>query len=241
MPRSSLLLLLALPSLAGRAAAQGFEGTITMTIASSARGQANDITVRTSSKGDRSLSTMTMASNAGPMAGMEIRSIADRAANTMTILTPFPAGMQLPPAMTGGVNARGFKVVVPLSGLGAAAGGASDARPVVRKLGTTETIAGMSCDDYEVTGAGATPFRACITTALGTFTFPMSGQGMGRGGPSASPEWARAFGDKPGFPLKVWSADGKVALQVTAIERNPVPESAFEIPEGFVTMPGRGG
>jgi hypothetical protein len=30
-------------------------------------------------------------------------------------------------------------------------------------------------------------------------------------------------------------------MQVTAIDKNPAPDSAFAIPEGYVTMPGRGG
>jgi len=103
------------------------------------------------------------------------------------------------------------------------------------------TIAGMSCDDYEIKEEKAALMRACITTALGEFAFPISGRGMMGGRGSATPGWGRAFGDKPGFPLKVWSSDGKIAMQVTAIDKSPVPESAFAIPEGYVTMPGRGG
>jgi hypothetical protein len=246
LPRSSLLLLLAIPPLAAeRAAAQGFEGTVTMTITSTtAASQSNDITMKMATRGDRSVTTITMGSSAGIMAGMEVRTIIDRNANTVTTLTPLPPGMPMPSSMTGGVNAKGFKMVTPFSGMGVTGGRASDVKPEIRSLGTSETIVGLSCEDFEITMAGSTPYRACITRALGTFTYPMSGRGMtgGRGGgASSSPEWARAFGDKPAFPLKVWHTDGKVALQVTAIDKSPVAESAFEIPEGFVTMPGRGG
>jgi hypothetical protein len=120
-------------------------------------------------------------------------------------------------------------------------GGNLDAKSDIRRLGTSDTIAGVSCDDYEIKEEKSTPMRACITTALGAFAFPISGRGMMGGRGSASPGWARAFDGKPGFPLKVWSSDGSVALQVTEIDKTPVEDSAFVIPEGYVTMPKRGG
>ena len=99
----------------------------------------------------------------------------------------------------------------------------------------------MSCDDYEIKEEKAALMRACITTELGEFAFPISGRGMMGGRGSATPGWARAFDGKPGFPLKVWSSDGSVALQVTEIDKTPVADSEFAIPEGYVTMRGRGG
>ena len=240
MPRSSLLLLLAFSALAPSAAAQGFEGTITMTLTStSGGGQANEMSMKTATRGDRTVMTMVMGSSAGPMAGMEVRSIMDRMANTITTLTSLPPGMPLSPAMAG---AKGFVMVMPLSRMSGMGGRGLDATPAIRKLRTSQTIAGMRCDDYEIAEQGSAPIRACITSALGTFTFPTPNGGTtgGRGGP-AQPGWARAFGDKPAYPLKVWGTDGKVALLVTAIDKNPVPESAFAIPEGYVPMPGRGG
>jgi hypothetical protein len=62
---------------------------------------------------------------------------------------------------------------------------------------------------------------------------------MGGGG-STTPGWTQAFGDKPRFPFKVWSSDGKIALQVTAIDKSPVADNVFAIPEGFVAIPGGG-
>ena len=139
------------------------------------------------------------------------------------------------------MEAKGIKMVEPLADQSDLGGVSLDAKPNIRKLGTSETIAGVSCDDYEIKEEKAALMRACITTALGEFAFPISGRGMMGGRGSATPGWARAFGGKPGFPLKVWSSDGSVALQVTEIDRTPAADSAFAIPEGYVTMPGRGG
>lgn len=38
------------------------------------------------------------------------------------------------------------------------------------------------------------------------------------------------------FPLKVWSPEGKMAMEVTAIDKGSVPESMFTIPDGYVDM-----
>jgi hypothetical protein len=225
----------------GRAAAQGFEGTVTMTIGSTFRGKTSEGTIKTATKGHRTVATLVMGPDAGPMAGLEVRTIADRKANTLTRLTALPAGTTLPPAITGGVDAKGIKLVEPLSDQSDLGGMSLNAKPDIRKLGTSQTIAGVSCDDYEVKEEKAALMRACITTELGEFALPISGRGMMGGRGSATPGWARAFGGKPGFPLKVWSSDGKVDLQVTAIDKTPVADSAFAIPEGYVTMPGRGG
>jgi hypothetical protein len=241
MPRSTFLLLLALPVLAGRAAAQGFEGTVTLTVATSHAGRSTGGTMKTATRGDRTVISMMEGSTAAEMAESEVRTIIDRKANTLTTLTPMPSGISMPPAMTGGVNARGFVMVTPLSSMFGIGDGKLDTLPDIRKLGTSQTIAGVRCDDYEIREQRAAPMHACMTTALGPFPYPLSGRGlMGGGGPTSS-AWAKALGDKPGFPLKLRSDDGSITLDVTAIDRTPVPNSAFAVPAGYVTMPRRGG
>ena len=233
MPRSRFLaLLLALPAIAGRAGAQGFEGTITMTFASTSGGHSYGVSARIATKGDRTVTTSVLGSSAGAPAGAEVRTIIDRKANTVTVLVATP---------TGGVSTRGLVTVTSLSDTSSIGGGSADTHPDIRKLGTSQTIAGVSCDDYEIKEERTTPISACITTALGAFVFPPSGRGMMGGPGSASPGWAKAFGGKPGFPLKVWSTDGHIALQVIAIDKTPVADSVFAIPEGYVSWPGGGG
>jgi hypothetical protein len=239
MRRSFFLLVLALPAVAGRAAAQGFEGTVTMSVTTMFGGGSVDGSIKTATKGDRTVTTLLLGAGAGPLEGGVTRNIIDRKANTLTSLTPLPPGISLP-AIPGGADAKGLFMVTPLSSMSGMGGMNLDSRPDIRKLGTSQTIAGMSCDDYEIKEEKAARMHACITTALGAFAFPISGSGMMGGRGSASPGWAKAFGDKAGFPLKVWSDDGKIALQVTAIDKTPVADSAFAIPKGYVAMPGRG-
>jgi hypothetical protein len=74
-----------------------------MTIASTFRGKTSEGTIKTATRGGRTVTTLVLDS--GPMAGVEVRTIADRKANTLTTLTPMPPGMSIPPAKTGGVNA----------------------------------------------------------------------------------------------------------------------------------------
>jgi hypothetical protein len=240
MTRSFFLFLLAIPAIAGRAAAQGFEGTITMNVTTVFGWRSTDGSIKTATKGDRTVTTLLLESRGGPLAGGVARNIIDRKANTVTTLTPMPPGISLP-YLAGGADAKGLITVTPLSAMAGAGGTGSDTKPDIRKLGTSETIAGMSCDDYEITEQNSASVRACITTALGAFAFPISGSGIRGGRGSAPPGWARAFGEKAGFPLKVWSSDGKVALEVTGIDRSPVADSEFAIPEGYVAMPERGG
>ncbi|MGE5730595.1 MAG: DUF4412 domain-containing protein [Gemmatimonas sp.] len=226
---------------AAPAAAQ-FEGTVHMKMSGSGSAAAEGMTMRIAIKGDRQATIMAMPPSAGPMAGMEMRSIIDGKANTMTTLMPMPPGM---PAMPGMADAKGFKTVTDLSKV--SVGAQSDAKVEIKKLGTTQKIAGFDCDDYEITSGTGSITRSCITQSLGRFILPEAGGGMGMGrrGGSAPPPWAKAFGDRAAFPLKVWTTDGKIAMEVTSVEKGPVPESLFEIPDGYMDMGammrGRGG
>jgi hypothetical protein len=230
MRRALAIALISLTSAAPLAAQ--FEGTVHVKMTGSGRAAEEGITMKMAIKGDMQATTVTMPASSGPMAGMEMRSIIDGKANTMTTLMPMPPGM---PAMPGMGDAKGFKTVTDLSKLGSSEG-QSDSKVEIKKLGTSEKIAGLDCDDYEITGNGSVS-RACITQSLGRFIFPESG-GMGRRGNSSPPAWAKAFGNRAAFPLKVWTTDGKIGMEVTAVEKGPVPASLFEIPAGYVDMAG---
>ena len=95
----------------------------------------------------------------------------------------------------------------------------------------------MSCDDYQITDENGKSVKACITSSLGRFMLPDMSGGMGRrGGGGGQPAWAKAFGDRPAFPLKVVSDDGSTSMEVTSVDRAPVAASLFEIPDGYVDM-----
>jgi hypothetical protein len=130
-------------------------------------------------------------------------------------------------------------MVTDLSKMSAGRSDAAASDVKVKKLGTSETVVGLSCDDYEATSDKGEVTRLCMTSALGRFMYPQTSGGIGGrrgGGGSAAPSWSTAFGDKPMFPLKVVTSDGKMAMEVTAIDKSPVSASVFEIPDGYVDL-----
>ena len=100
-------------------------------------------------KGNKMGMRATPPASAGPLAGAEVRMIIDQSAKTMTMMMPLPAGMgngMLPP------DTKGLKMVNPI-GSGTATEGSNT--PVeYKKLGTSQTIAGLKCDDYEASADG---------------------------------------------------------------------------------------
>lgn len=221
-------------------AAQQFEGTVNMKMKGSAGGQnAEGMAMRMAIKGDQQVTIVTLPENAGPMGGQEVRAIMDPKTQTVTTLMPMPPGIA---AMVGQPDAKGMKMIVDLS---KSTGPVASAKAEIKKLGTTQKIAGMSCDDYQITDENGKSVKACVTSSLGRFVLPDMSGGMGRRGGGGQPAWARAFGDRPAFPLKVWSEDGSTNMEVTSVDRSPVAASLFEIPEGYVDMSamlrGRGG
>ncbi len=213
-------------------AAQQFEGTVNMKMTGNGQ-NAEGMTMRMAMKGDQQVTIITLPANSGPMAGQEVRAIMDPKAQTVTTLIPMPPGMG---AMVGQPDAKGMKMIVDLS---KTAGPAAASKGDIKKLGTTQKIAGMSCDDYQITDENGKSVKACITSSLGRFVLPDMSGGMGRrGGGGGQPAWVKAFGDRPAFPLKVWSDDGSTNMEVTSVDRSPVAASLFEIPDGYVDMSG---
>ena len=211
-------------------AAQQFEGTVNMKMTGNA-GNAEGTALRVAIKGDQQVTIVTLPATAGPMAGAEVRSIMDPKAQTMTTLMPMAPGMG---AMVGMPDAKGIKMVLDFSKM---ADQASASKTEIKKLGTTQKVAGMSCDDYQITDENGKVVKACITASLGRFMLPDMSGGMGRrGGRGGQPAWVKAFGDRPAFPLKVWSDDGNTGMEVISVDRAPVAASLFEIPEGYVDM-----
>ncbi len=230
-------LMVPLALLAAPVAAQGFEGTVTMNVPA-AGGAINDM--RYYVKGGQMAVVAKMAAASGPMAGMEVRMIMDMKARTMTMLIPLTGEMASAMGGMGGGTMKGFKQVTSLDQTMKDKG--ADAADV-KALGTSQTIAGHKCDDYQITSKDAVTLM-CLSNDMGAFAFASAGLGGRRGGATA-PAWANFFAKNPGFPLKVWDKDGKVTLEVTKIEKGPVDPSLFQIPEGYTDpkgmFGGRGG
>lgn len=211
------LLLLAAPM-----AAQDFRGTITMRTVEATSDTPLEMRFHF---GPDNKMAMTMRPTSGPAANAEMRMVVNQSTRTITSFIAAPG------APGGG---KGFKMVQQMPDDAETEAAAGDIQ--VRKLGTSQTVAGHKCDDYEITANNETG-RICATDSLGRFMMlqgggPMSGRG-------SSPAWARAFGNKPMFPLKVTSPDGKTSVEVVAIERG-TPDAAYfdENTPGYMSMPG---
>lgn len=100
------------------------------------------------------------------------------------------------------------------------------------RTGKFETIAGYKCEHVIITSttpAGPSTTDACISKELGSFSNPMSGMG------AKAPAWQKSI-ELEGFPLKVNTADGGTALEVTKIEKKRLANSLFTIPENYTKM-----
>jgi hypothetical protein len=228
MRRATLLYLL--PVLAATpVAAQAFEGTAIVKAA-----PAETVPSKWMFRGHQIAIDGVMPASSGPMAGSTMHIIIDHTAQTATVLIPLTPAVS---GMMGSMLPPGSKGIKMVSALPKAAPGATPTPP--KNLGTSETIAGTKCDDYEATGSDGSVERMCVTHELGEFTYPSIGGRGGRGG--AAPAWVDAMRQIGGFPLKVWSPAGRVDFEIESVQRGSVPASAFEIPEGYNTMGGMGG
>jgi len=214
---------LALLLLAPPLASQQFEGTLTVRIGGP--GGTGSMITRMTTKGDKVLTVMTLPGTPP----QELRMITDNNAHTLTTLTPFPPGMVLPPGVStakGVVAVRAVPAPMkPMTG--------NTPKSDIRKLGSSQTIAATTCDDYEVTGETGQVVRMCLASSLGR----MAPGALGGGGQSGQPApWASVLGDKPLMPLKIWQPDGTIVLEVVAIKRDLVSPRLFDIPPGYVDM-----
>ncbi len=219
--RATLLLL---PLLAAAPLTAQFEGTVAMTVSAKEMGN-ESIDMKYHVKGDKVAMVMIAPASTGPMAGAEMRMILDPAAAKMTMLLPVAGEMA---AMMGG--AKGIKMVTDLKNLPTDDAMAPEGS--VKKLGTSQKIAGRSCDDYEVTTEGET-FTMCLADGLGRFMFAAGG-GMGRN--ASVPKWARNLDGK--FPLKITDKKGSATVTVTSITPGTVPAAIFAIPADYQDMGG---
>lgn len=203
--------------LAAPMAAQDFTGTITMRTTEESSGTA--MTMKLYLDGGRQAVVMNAPS--GPMAGGEMRMVTNPANGKATMFITMPG-------MPGGGKGMKMEMDIPND--------ASDSDPniTVKPLGTSQTIAGIRCEDYEVTTDGE-KINICGASDLGRFRMPSIG-GMGRGNANAA--WTRAFGNRPVFPLKVWTNSG-TAMEVTSIERGAVDQAMFDTnTPGYMNAPG---
>ena len=106
--------------------------------------------------------------------------------------------------------------------------------PKVTKTGHTDTVAGISCEDWEFTNQKGEKGRVCVSNQNASW---LSVPSLGL--PSEH-LWAKELFDGQHLPLRMIGFDASGAeesrLEVTKIERKPVLDSTFAIPAGYRTM-----
>jgi hypothetical protein len=118
--------------------------------------------------------------------------------------------------------------------------------PKITALGTSETIAGRSCENYRVeTDDSKNEF--CNTKGLGNFLSPHNpmGGGSSNGLTELDDEVYQTHFKDGFFPLRVTELKGdkrRVVMEATRVEPKSFDASYFEVPAGFteMKMPGMG-
>jgi hypothetical protein len=201
--------------MAAPAAAQQFEGVVTMTVQGGRTGEM----VQMYKDGKVRMEMQGPEGQGGAM-------LMEPGKNEVTMLMPSEKMyMVMDPSAMGGRNAMARDTTP----------------PKVTKVGTSETIAGRSCDNYLV--GQAQDHEVCVAKGLGFFGGMGRGMGRGRGPAGGMPDLAsselKAEFKDGFFPLKITRIDGEkraVVLEVTKIEEKPLPSSLFEVPEGYTKM-----
>jgi hypothetical protein len=196
-----------------------FEGAVTMNMNTAGM----SVDVLTLSKAGKVRQEMSMM-------GQNMVSIIDASAGT---------GLVLMPAMQ-------MYMKLDLKALADQAG--NHEMPKITPAGTTETIVGHTCENYNLEMQSGTMVM-CVAKDLGFYTGSLSTQGPGAGGNASMQAYMDVFKQtfKDGFfPLKMtMSAEGQsMTMTVTRIEPKPVSDDQFklDIPAGYteMKMPGRG-
>lgn len=103
---------------------------------------------------------------------------------------------------------------------------ASAKKPMIDKTGKTDTVAGYSCEIWNVS-EDADKAEVCVAKGI---AFPM----MGR----HATGWQSELNDA--FPLRAITKDAtgteKARMEVTKIEKKTIDDARFEVPAGYNTM-----
>ncbi len=119
------------------------------------------------------------------------------------------------------------------AGAGAPPSSASNNSSSFRDTGIKETILGYVCSKYTVTTPNETS-EVWVTDQLGTFVGFFHGGGPGR--PQQAPQaWESALKGRAFFPMRVvaTSSKGTTKMEVTAVDKESLPDSLFVPPEGW--------
>jgi Domain of unknown function (DUF4412) len=115
---------------------------------------------------------------------------------------------------------------------------ASKRKGTAERTGKTETIAGITCEDwhYKGTKSDGTPEEgdACVAQGAGMMINKISGGMVGRHFNFAGPAFSEAMKNDAGV-MKV-TTNGKLSLVAIKAERTSVPEAIFTPPPDYTKM-----
>ena len=100
----------------------------------------------------------------------------------------------------------------------------------VTRTGRMETVAGYTCEHVTVVSAAQT-VDICLAKGLGGYVNPLAA--MQR---SSEPAWQRMLTADGGFPLKVTMPDGSVPIEVVKIEKKRLANDLFSVPLNYTKM-----
>ncbi len=194
-----------------------FEGKVSFKL-TTARGQAQEI--RQSIKGDKVRIEMPGQNTMGGI-------IIDSTKREMTVT----------------MDAQKMYLVMPMANPAAPAGGTgkTEEAPQLEKTGEKEKILGYLAEKFVAT-QGNSQTELWLAEGLGAFMgLGNGGPAGGRGGRGAAPQpWERALSGKDLFPLRVVTHDKdskeNFRMEVTAIEKQTLPDSLFAPPADFQKM-----
>ena len=114
------------------------------------------------------------------------------------------------------------------------------APPKITPLGTSETIAGRTCQNFTVE-TEKSKMEFCNAKGLGNYMSPRSpmGRGPSNGLTELNNEAFRTFFKDGFFPLRVTNLDGgkrQVMMEATRVEPKSLDASLFTVPAGFTEM-----
>jgi hypothetical protein len=119
-----------------------------------------------------------------------------------------------------------------MTGTAPSAAPANEPPPKINKTGKTDTLVGHSCEEWEVLNEKSEKMTLCIAKGGGWPSIPaalMPGN-----------DWAQKVLDKDSFPLRIVLNDStgaeKMRMQVTRMDKKPVDDAQFKIPEGYRVM-----
>lgn len=227
------------------AAAQRFEGIITMQIdGTAARAASRGAGERgNSGRGDGARGNAANALRNAFATGMQQIEYMTRRGKVRIALGgnggPAPAAMIYAPdegvvyTLLPGVSMYAEMPLADLAMASASASSDSGARatskaPTVTHTKQFELIAGHRCE-HALFISGKQKTDICMAKGLGVFVMPaVAGAAAG---------WDKVLVAENGFPLKVVQPDGSVLMEVVRIERQALGEALFSVPDSYSRMP----